>query len=161
ASRIALSPETRLEDRTQAIGILGLDPTASSLAPLEKCLSPKEPQEIQVATVGALSNLRDPRVTAVLLDHWRSYTAPVREATLTAFFNDRNRLLALLEAIRGDKVQPWSLTRAMKLQLLRSPDTEIKERAKVLLESPAENDREVVFEKYRSALQLAGNPKRG
>src|SRR5262249_25289543 len=66
ASRIALSPEARLEDRTQAIGILGLDSTASSLPLLEKCLSPQQPQEVQVATVGALSNLRDPRVTSIL-----------------------------------------------------------------------------------------------
>jgi putative membrane-bound dehydrogenase-like protein len=161
ASRSALSPETRLEDRTQAIGILGLDPTASSLPLLEKCLSPKQPQEVQVATVGALSNLRDPRVTSVLLDNWRTYTAPVREATLTAFFNDRSRLLALLEAIRGDKVQPWSLTRAMKLQLLHSPDTEIKKKANILLENSAEGDRKAVFQRYRSALQLSGNPKRG
>ena len=161
AATMAIYPEARLEERTRAIGILGLDPTASTLSLLEKCLSPQQPQEVQVATVSALANLRIPEVTAVLLHHWRTYTGPVREATLSAFFNDRSRLLALLDAIKTDKVQPWSLTRAMKLQLLRSPDREIKEKAKVLLETSAESDRKAVFQKYQSALQLSGNSKRG
>jgi len=161
ASAMAVDLEARLEDRTRAIAILGLDPSASTLPLLQKCLAPQQPQEVQVATVSALANLRVPAVTAVLLDHWRTYTGPVREATLSAFFNDRGRLLALLDAIKSDKVQPWSLTQAMKLQLLRSPDGEIKERAKALLETSTESDRKAVFQRYQSALQLSGNSKRG
>jgi putative heme-binding domain-containing protein len=161
ASRVALSQDAKLEDRTQAIGILGLDSTASTLPSLEKFLSPQQPQEIQVAAVGALSNLRDPRVAALLLERWRTYTSPVRQAALAGLLSDRNRLLALLDSIKAAKVQPWSLTRTMRSQLLHSPDPEIGQKAKILLVDSSDNDRKAVFEKYKPALRLPGNPEHG
>ena len=80
---------------------------------------------------------------------------------LTAFFNDRSRLLALLNAIKAEKVQAWSLTRAMRSQLLHSPDAEIRERASALIQNVSDNDRKVVFEKYRRSLSISGSPERG
>jgi putative membrane-bound dehydrogenase-like protein len=157
---VAQADFSPLDDRLLSIGILGLDPTCSTAPLLQKLLSPQEPAEVQVAAAKALCSLYDPKLTGVLLDQWKSYTAPVRDAVLAAFLADNRRLPALLDAIQAEKVQPWALSPGRRSQLLRSQDAGIRKRAQALFANMFE-DRKAVLEKYKLSLHMQGDAQRG
>ena len=161
ASAAARSQEADAEARVYATRILGIDSSGASVAELEELITPKQPQAVQIAAVNGLARRRDPKVDAVLLDQWRAYTGPVREAVAQAFFRDRARLPVLLDAIAGGKVQPWSLSPAWRRRLLRSSDEQIRERARTLIADASREQRKQVFEQYLGALRLQGSPERG
>lgn len=160
ASQGAQSQKALLDDRVVAIGIMGLDPTSATAPTLEKFLTAHEPPEIEVAAANALCNLRDPKLTTFLLDQWKSFVGPVRDALLAAFFSDRQRIPALLDAIQTGKVQAWTVKLGRRKQLLQSPDSEIRKRAEAIF-ADVPDDHKAVLDKYRPSLHMAGDAKRG
>ncbi len=154
-------PDLPEEQRLHALGVLGLDSSAPDAARvLAEFLNPRETEAVQIAAAASLGNLRRPEAPAILIDHWRAATAPVRTATLGAFFADRSRLPALLDAIAAGKIQPWALGPGRTSQLLRHPDPEIKARAEKVL-GEAGGSRRAVYEKYLPAIRENGDPARG
>ncbi|HEY3132479.1 MAG TPA: PVC-type heme-binding CxxCH protein [Acidobacteriota bacterium] len=160
-SAIALGDPNRLEERIHAAGILGLDRSGSTVSVLERFLVPQQPEPLQVAAVNALLNTRDSRVPSILLDRWRSYTPTVRDVVLAGFFNDRKRILLLLDAIKDGKVQGWSLGPVRKSQLVKFPDDEIRGRARALLSDDDSANRTQLWDKFRPVLKMRGDAARG
>jgi len=77
-----------------------------------------------------------------------------------AMFLYPERPKLLLEAIRTDAVQPWTLAFRHKRQLLMSRDASLREAARSLLEEKA-GEREGVLKRYESALVKDGDSERG
>jgi putative membrane-bound dehydrogenase-like protein len=157
ASRMVASPEKRV----QALRLMGLDPAGSRTSLIAEYLSPKHPDEVQLAAAEALSNVRKGEVTQLLIERWRTATGPVRNVILAAFFNDRSRIPALLDAIQAEKIQPWALGPGRSRQLLYNSDPAIKSKARAVLGENAMGARKAVFQKYLPAIRSAGNPERG
>ncbi len=146
--------------RIIAAGVLALDRGGSALPVLEKLLTPQQPEPLQVAAAAAVARIRSPQALALLLNRWSSFTAPVRDAATPALFGDPARVSALLDAVAGGQVPPWSIAASRRMQLMRSPDPAIRKRAEALF-SAAEGQRRQVVERYRAALALRGDPARG
>jgi putative membrane-bound dehydrogenase-like protein len=154
-------PDLPEETVVHHLGILGLDPSGSTAPMLARFLDPKQPEPVQAAAASSLARLRAPEVTGIFIVRWRAATAPVRNAMLAGFFNDRDRLPVLLDAIESDKIQPWALGPARTNQLLRHADPAIKARAEKILGDSRMGDRKSVYQKYLPALRLSGDPERG
>jgi len=87
-------------------------------------------------------------------------TPAVRMEAADAMFLDPDRPKLLLEAIRTDAVQPWTLAFRHKRQLLMSRDASLREAARSLLEEKA-GEREGVLKRYEAALMKDGDSERG
>lgn len=156
---VAQSAQAGAEERAQAIGILGLDPNGA--AALGQFLTPQQPEALQIAAAEALATMRTGDVAPLLIDRWRVSAGPVRKILLDAFFRERSRLPALLDAIEAEKIQPWALDQARTRQLLHHSDPEIRERARKLLADAGGKDRQAVYERYLAVLQMTGHADRG
>ncbi|MBI4601586.1 MAG: HEAT repeat domain-containing protein [Planctomycetes bacterium] len=118
----ALDGALSLEERRAATGLLSSAPYPV-LAPVATAvLDPRQPPELQLAAVEALSSSEDSGVAAVLLEGWAGHSPRVQAAVIDALFGRQNRLPVLLEVIRGDEVEPASLDgfRPLLLRTVRS-----------------------------------------
>ena len=158
---IARNPAAKLEERVLAVGALGLDPTGSTAGALTERLAPQEPEAIQTEAVRALTRLRVIDASPILIERWRSFTAPARQVVIDWFFSDEGRLHKLLDAVEAESIQAWSLGPARTRQLERYPAPEIKQRALALLEEAQGSDRQAVYENYLPALRLEGDRESG
>jgi putative heme-binding domain-containing protein len=75
-------------------------------------------------------------------------------------FTDPNRPKLLVEAIRSERVQPWTLAFRHKRNLVMSRDPALREEARKLLEDKA-GDREKVLKRYEAALNMNGDARKG
>jgi putative membrane-bound dehydrogenase-like protein len=148
-----------VEARVKATRLLGLDP-ALKAPPLEQLLAPAQPEEVQTAAARALIGIPGPGSTRILLSHWAAYTASVRETVLAGLLSQPDRVAALLDAVEAGKVQPGSLSRSTRHQLIGFRDEKIRRRAERLF-AGTESDRSAVLAKYRAATQMSGDSARG
>ena len=158
------SHEAVLEDRVDAARLLGLDPSGSGLPKLVELVAPAQPAEVRLAAATALARGRNAaQGTTMLLENWHSYTAPIKELVLDSFFESPARLGSLLDAMEAGEIQPWSLDRSSRSRLLRFPDSNLRERAKVLLAELVQEQSSYteIFKTFHLALQLAGDVEEG
>ena len=160
-SATALNSQTELESRLNAIRVLGLDPTRASIPVLAGLLGLKEPVKLQATAVAALWHTGDARVPGMLLEKWKAYPVPVREAVLAGFFADPKLLMQLLDAVEDRRVEPLTLGRTRITQLTRSRDEVVTKRARTLLAKVLAPDRQSVLNRYRPALTLKGDLLKG
>ena len=161
AAEVLNSEREELEARLNAVRVLGLDPSGKYHSVLIGLLAPQQPEEIQVAVIESLAQHSAAGINEVLLEKWRTYTGPVREALLDEFFNDQTRLPLLLDAMAEGTIQNWALSSTQRSQLLRSSQESIRRRAKAVLGSAVEENRTTVVEQYRPALVARGDAEQG
>jgi putative membrane-bound dehydrogenase-like protein len=160
AAATAQQPDADPDLRADSIGMLALEDPAPHEAMLKGLVDPKQPEAVQAAAVRALGRVRGPEIGTFLLDHWRGMTATVRMDAADAMFTDPSRPRQLVEAIKSDRVQPWTLAFRHKRNLVMSRDPALREEARKLLEEKA-GDREQVLKRYEAALTMKGNPGKG
>lgn len=86
---------------------------------------------------------------------------PVRRQWIALSPRSRAAALELERAVTEGTVPLLEVDPATRLALEKSADPEIKSRAQQLFRSAASPDREAVIEKFRPALRLAGDRRRG
>jgi len=162
ASEIALDESRSIEDRQAAMGLLAGAPYDELAPAAEELLDARQPLDIQLAAVAALSSLDDPRVGSALLANWPSYTPKVQDAVVEAVFSRQNRLAKLLDALEEGTVQPSGLDAIRREQLIRNSDSGIRRRAESLLKGQgSRRGRDDVLARYQAALQMPRDPERG
>ncbi len=77
--------------RVNAVRIMALDPTESTIPVLDQLLGPQEPSEIQTAAAKSLLQQGHPQSVPLLLGKWKSYTEPVRKVVWEGFLARRRR----------------------------------------------------------------------
>ena len=148
-------------ERAYAIRLLGLDPTGGTADSLKVFLSPQLSEQLQTAAVEAYVRTRGSEAATLLLKQWRSFTGPVRETAVRALWSHKEAVAELLGAMEAEQVQPWSLSRGRRRQLLRHSDPHIRGRAAALFSDSLVSDRHAVYERYRPALSLDADVGRG
>jgi putative heme-binding domain-containing protein len=146
--------------RADSIGLLALADPAVHEALFRKLIDPRQPDEVQSSAVRALGRVKGPAVGIFLIERWQSMTPTVRAEAADALFLDPDRPQQLVDAIRANVVQPWTLEFRHKRQLLMNRDVALREAARSLLEEKA-GDRDEVLKRYQAALEKTGNPQRG
>ena len=162
STKTVRNPKVTAAARAQAAGILGLDPSQSTLPLLAKLLTPKEPEEVQLAVARALLGMPQRQATELVLEHWAMYTPPVRDIVLADFLRQPDRVVMLLDAAESGKVQPGSLSRSTmgKMYVVGMRDPRVAKRLKTFF-AKMSTDRTATIQKYQGALTMTGSAQRG
>ncbi|MFL5242394.1 MAG: PVC-type heme-binding CxxCH protein [Gemmataceae bacterium] len=147
-------------ERAAAIGLLAYGPFTEA-SQLQDLLEPKNPLEVQLAVVRALSVHDDVRAADTLLASWAGFSPVVRREVLEALFARKDWLLRLLEALENKTVLAAQLDPARVQQLKNHPDGQIRRKAEALLQGQVAADRKKVVDDYRSALDLNADAAKG
>ncbi len=161
AAVTALDEKAVVAERLGAARLLGYGPFATAAAALQHLLSPRNPAELQLAGIRALSLHDNPRAGEMLLASWVNYSPAARREVLEAVFARADRLPQLLKAIEQKKVLVGQLEPFRLAQLRKHPDPHLRAQALALLAGQVAPDRQKVVEAYRSALDLKADAGRG
>lgn len=161
AARVARDAARSVEDRQAAVATLAAAPYAVLAPAAKELLDPRQPLDLQLAAVGALSLGEDPAVGSVLLTGFNRFTPKLQAAALDAVFARQNRLPKLLDAIENRTVPVSGLDAFRRLQLEENADPDIRRRAKALLAGATKADRKDLVARYQAALKDPRDPVRG
>jgi putative membrane-bound dehydrogenase-like protein len=160
AAATAQAPDRDPALRADSIGLLALSTPQANEALFKTLLDPKQPEPVQIAAARALGKVGGPAIGTYLVDRWKSMTPAVRMEAADAMFLDPERPKLLLEAIRTNTVQPWTLQFRHRRQLLMHRDVALRDAARALLDE-REGDRNEVLKRYQAGLDRTGDAARG
>ena len=162
SSKVVRDPQAASAVRARAARILGLDPTQSTMPLLAEFLSPKEPQDVQLAVARALLALRQAKAAGLVIENWSMYTPPVRDIVLAELLRQPDRVVMFLDATEAGKVPLKSLSRSTlgKLYVVGMRDPNVARRLEGFF-ARMSTDRSALIQKYEAALKLSGNAQRG
>ncbi|PYV85043.1 MAG: hypothetical protein DMG05_23515 [Acidobacteria bacterium] len=146
--------------RADAIDLLSLAGPGERAALFKELIDPQQPERVQAAAVRGLGQVKGDEVARFLLSKWRTMTPAVRSEAGYALESDPSRALLVLNAIKNEEVQAWTLDFSQKRALLMNEDPEIRNRAHALLEDQP-GEREKVVKRYQAALDSNGDAARG
>jgi putative heme-binding domain-containing protein len=147
--------------RIQAIEILGSIDSPEVVTVLEKLLHPRLAEPVQLAALRALGEQSGPDVGRVLAGAWRGWTPAVRAQAAEVVLGRKDRLGPLLGAIRAGQVPADAFDPAQRARLLGSSDRAVAAAAKAVFGEASRKLDPKLFEKYKGALDLRGDPARG
>ena len=87
-------------------------------------------------------------------------TSVVRTEAVKVLRHDAERIRLLLDAIRENKVQPWTINSGTKQRLLTHPNESIRYEAEKLIRVKT-SERERMVERYEQAVTMEGDIERG
>jgi putative membrane-bound dehydrogenase-like protein len=160
ARQLALAHHEPAALRAAAIRALRGAPYSAAAPVLTRILSGFEPAEIQAAAVEALAAFENPAAAQTLLAHWKGLSPPARTRLIQSFLQRRSRVPILLEALEKHQIEVAAVEPAARTRLLDDPDPANAARARRLFEHDVSGRRTVV-ERYRDALGLQGDARRG
>jgi putative membrane-bound dehydrogenase-like protein len=161
AAGLLQEEKTSMPERIAAARLLAYGPFDAAAPALETSLDPRQPADLQLAAVRALSLQDDPSVGRLLLRSWSAYSPGARREVLEAVFARRDRLPALLQALQERKIIAGQLEPFRLQQLRANPDAALRARASALLAGVVATDRQKVVDAYRPALDLRADAARG
>jgi putative membrane-bound dehydrogenase-like protein len=147
--------------RAEAARTLALGSFAPESEVLARLLDPREPQEVQLAALGALARFDAPAVARVIISRWGALGPAARAEAAEALCARAERVAALLDAIESEELRAGDLEPARRDGLRAHPDAALRARASRLLAQAALARREEVVAAYQEALRLEGDGGRG
>ena len=154
-------PASSAKQREQAIEMLAHGTFEEVKGPLAALLDARQPPGVQLAAVHVLAGFDSPAVPGVLLPALRTLSPAVRGEAVEALLGRSAWIVPVLDAVRDNGLAPGAIDPARRGLLMKHKDPAIRDRAAKLFASTAPNERTKVVAQYRSALELAGDPKRG
>ena len=150
------------KERRKALEFLAAGPFKTLEGISERLLAPTESPGIQLAALGALSSMEDPRAGPLLLKNWKNYSPSIQEKAIEAVFSRENRLGALVAGLEEKTIPVQSLSALRIDRLLKNPDSELRARAQKVIEGMrVSSDRGKVIERYTAALGDSADPVHG
>jgi putative membrane-bound dehydrogenase-like protein len=147
--------------RLEATELLGVSTYAQAREALTAALAPGQPEALQVAAIRTLVQYSQPEVAATLVRSWAHYAPKAKDAALTALVAREERAVALLEAIKAEKIKPSDLPASQVQSLAQHKSPKIAALAKVALASVIPPSRAEVAAKFEAAVGARGDAARG
>jgi putative membrane-bound dehydrogenase-like protein len=157
----AASSEASSAERLQAIQLLAQLPDKRNTAILQQLAMEDRDPQIRLAAVRGLAQHPGTEVTTALLSLWPGATPMLRRELLEALLQNRDRTLAVLEAVEQGRIKPGELDPVRVRQLLQHRDETIRKRAIQVLSASTPRERWQVLQTYRAALARPGDVARG
>ena len=161
ASAVALDESKPEADRIRAAESLGAIDAAGVVETLGALLHPRHPEPLQIAALRALDEQSGPQVVRLLGESWKAFTPGLRARAAEVALGRRDRLAPLLEAVKGGTIPADAFDPAQRARLLGSPDKAVAEAAKSVFGADSRKLDPKLFERYKPALDLAGDANRG
>ena len=145
--------------RVEAVEFLAFSPDAESDAVLLRLLGPTTSASLQSAAVMVLSQQRANAVTNVLA-HWTQLAPPTRTKAVALLLARRESAGALVRAVEQGTVGRAEIPAAEVQRLTSHTDGDVRREARRVFQRD-ESARSEVVQKFRPALDLAGDVGRG
>jgi len=122
-----------------------------------------QPREIQRAAMAELTSADESAVTAYLVERWPYLGPDARRDAGSYLIRGRGRHEALLDALESGRIRLGEMNFDLERRrfLLRSPEPEIRRRARALFNDAGVVTRADAIAAMRPALALDGDPERG
>jgi putative heme-binding domain-containing protein len=157
---VALDNRATVTERASAVRLLGCWRFDMLQGTAKRLLQPRQPKELQLAAVAALSRHATDRTADVVLIAWPELSPDVRKAALDLLTARKGAVTKLLAAVEAGKVAPSQIDATKAAALKAHPDAAIREKANKVLAS-ANKDRQKVIDEYKAALELKGDAAKG
>ncbi len=160
AAALAVSDRPATE-RITAMEVLARAWPITAEAVVPKLLAVGEPLEIQAAAVRAVARAARPSLAAKVIGLWGELGLATRRELLTALVGAAVLAKELLTALEQRTIAPIELDAPTREALLHLADAGMRSRASALLAGFTPPERSSVLAKYRPALKLEGDKRRG
>lgn len=162
ANSRAKDPQLSVGERIAAIRILGHDYAnrAADMAVLANLLEPTSAVEIRAAVIDTLVRTDGEHGIALIIEHWKSFSAVLRNQVLDLMLSRPVWAAMLVEAVEQQNIEPQAFDAARRQRLLEHPDAGVRQRAAKVLAAMT-STRQDVLKSFESALTLAGDAIRG
>lgn len=161
SAAVAADTKRAPAERLAAVGLLAHVPWETAKPALVRLMSQDPSQPVRLAAVRALSAHARPEVAGLLLKSWRAYTPALRREVSEALLRQPDRIQALLKEVAAGRVKPGDLDPVRSRQLVNHGNADIRARARKLLHDGRPAERKQVLERYRAALALKSDARRG
>ena len=161
AAATSLAEDRPLDERRRAIDTLATVDAREVVEKLEELLHPCQNESIRSAALLALNEQSGPEVARVLIDAWRGLTPGFQAQAVDVALGRKDRLAPVLEAIRAGKIPANDIDPPRRARLLNSADKTVAGLAKTVFGEASRKLDPKLFETFRSALDLKGDPTRG
>jgi putative membrane-bound dehydrogenase-like protein len=134
AADLSMRATAPLDQRLGAIELLGQAEWSRSGTTLLQLLEPHQPNEIKIAAVRALSQMRDPAAATslVMAARWQTFTPRVRDVVLTNLLSEDRLVSVLLDAVERGDVGASALGPSRWQRLKEHRNASIRQRAEGL-----------------------------
>jgi putative heme-binding domain-containing protein len=161
AHQVLAAESTPLDERIAAIECLRLDSFENQRDLLESLLSPHEAPEIHAAVFDTCAESTSPAVAAMLVSKW-DQLAPSEQAQATDLLLCRaSWALELIRHLEQSGMRLTTLSPSQRSKLENYPAEDVRKLAQSLHDGSLSSDRRQVFDDYRDAAVMAGDPSRG
>ena len=184
----AAAPAVRLEERLQALALFGLrrnwpaesedtavrcpeagapaeaiSPRGTWLKRMGVLLGAEQPRPVQRAAMAELASADEEAVTAYVIGRWPYLGPDARRDAGSYLIRGRGRHAALLDALESGRIRLGEMNFDLERRrfLLRSPEPEIRRRARALFDDAGVVTRADALEAMQPALGLDGDLERG
>ena len=151
AIQTALDESQPVANRMNAMSLLNAAPLAKS-SQLKPLLDVRQPLEVQLAAVRAVSMATEPQVIDVLMTGFAMLSPEVRAVIVDAACSRQERLPRILDLLQKHTLSPNDLPPIRRLQLLEHSNVELRTRAAQLLIPATSAERKNLFAGYQAAL---------
>ncbi|MCS6976872.1 MAG: HEAT repeat domain-containing protein [Gemmatales bacterium] len=145
----------------ETVRFLAYLPWEKSERPLRAVFDADGDAETRRAAVRALAAHQPADLAPYLISKWRTLTPTLRAEVVAVLLRDEASTLHLLDAIAAGKVGPSELEPTRVQQLLQDRREVVQRKARTVLQSQLPTDRREVLERYKAALQMNGDARRG
>jgi putative heme-binding domain-containing protein len=162
ARKLALDSNASDESREAALAVLGRgQPSDADLPPLCGLAGTSSSDRIRSAAQATLRRQSSDAVAKELLTLWPQIAPSTRPEIVNLLISRENWTLALLDALKRNKVQPNEIALADRQQLLVSGNDTIKKLAIEVFPAQPASTRSEIIKKYASVRDLIGTPASG
>ena len=144
ARKTAQDEKAKADARIAAINNLSFAPASESLPLLDGILASQAGSNVQIAAVETLGGYGTPESAATLIQHFNSFSPPVRAEAIETLFSRKAWVGDTLAAIEGNAISAKALDSNRVHFLLNHPDDSIKAKATELLGNQAPTARDQV-----------------
>jgi putative heme-binding domain-containing protein len=160
AHAMARHGEGDVEQRRQAIELLGLETFEDSRETLFELLDVKQPAAVQIAAVRALADYPNAEIGLQLLNRWGEYAPDVRAAVTSAMLNRPQRTLQFLNSALAGEISLSYLDTTQRSLLVEHPNADVRSSARRLFANST-STRDEVIASYGKTPESSTDPRRG
>lgn len=161
AATIALDDSATLDQRQDAIALLGYGRYQDVAPTLEELLSIHYPPTLQSASVMALAGTARPQTASLLLKKFPKSTPDIQAEIVAQLLQRTIWIPEVLDAVSAGLVPAKLIAANRRSAYMKSSSQAIQQRAVKLFANDVPSSRDEVLSKYRSVLVLDGDVARG
>jgi putative membrane-bound dehydrogenase-like protein len=160
AVTIASNKKETDKKRADAIDFIALGDAATYLPFLEKLLVPQEQPTVHLAAIRTINTIPSTAGTQYLIAQWPTLTNDIREAAISVFTANPERIALFVDAMEKNKIQTSSVSFNTSVGLMQVQDEQLRKRTRKLF-TKNQQQAKTINKEYQASLALQGDTNKG